>query len=133
MVSRRGVWPIRSGVEKPPSKASGFPVPRGTMVIRTSNFALVWVAGNAREVLTKGDYYQGKKSIPRPLQLIRHAGSGPPELTAHEALAITKMDWNNDALYDPAPVSISYSRRLARTIENVPDLPRNIYPYRLFK
>ena len=81
---------------------------------------------------SKGDYYQGKKSIPKPLQLVRHAGRGPLELTAHEALVLTKMDWNNDALYDPVPVSIRYSQRLARTIANVPDLPGNVYPYRLF-
>lgn len=128
----RGVWLIESGQKKPPTKPSGYPVPRGTMVVRSGNSALVWVAGNAPEVSTKGDYYQGKKSIPRPLQLIRHAGSGPLELTANEALALTKMDWNNDALYDPVPVSIRYSQKLARTIANVPDLPRNVYPYRLF-
>lgn len=128
----RGVWLIESGQQKPPTKPSGYPVPRGTMVVRSGNSALVWVAGNAPEVSTKGDYYQGKKSIPRPLQLIRHAGSGSLELTAHEALALTKMDWNNDALYDPVPVSIRYSQKLARTIANVPDLPRNVYPYRLF-
>lgn len=128
----RGVWLIKSGVREPPTKPSGYPVPRGTMVVRSGNSALVWVAGNAPTVSTKGDYYQGKKSIPRPLHLIRHAGSGPLELTAREALALTKMDWNNDALYDPVPVSIRYSQRLARTIANVPDLPRNVYPYRLF-
>ncbi|WP_062341845.1 hypothetical protein [Novosphingobium sp. CCH12-A3] len=130
--SWRGVWLIKSGRQSPPSWPSGYPVPRGTMVIRSGASALVWVAGNAPEVSTKGDYYQGKKSIPRPLQLIRHAGSGPLELTAREALALTKMDWNNDALYDPVPVSIRYSQRLARTIANVPDLPRSVYPYRLF-
>ena len=128
----RGVWLINSGQRMPPTRPSGYPVPRGTMVVRSGNSALVWVAGNAPEVSTKGDYYQGKKSIPRPLQLIRHAGSGPLELIAHEALALTKMDWNNDALYDPVPVSIRYSQKLARTIANVPDLPRNVYPYRLF-
>lgn len=128
----RGVWLISSGRKTPPSQPSGYPVPRGTCVIRSGNSALVWVAGNAPEVSTKGDYYQGKKSIPKPLQLIRHAGSGPLELSAHEALALTKMDWNNDALYDPVPVSIRYSQRLARTIANVPDLPKSVYPYRLF-
>lgn len=128
----RGVWLIESSQSRPPTRPSGYPVPRGTMVVRSGNSALVWVAGNAPEVSTKGDYYQGKKSIPRPLQLIRHAGRGPLELTAHEALALTKMDWNNDALYDPVPVSIRYSQRLARTIANVPDLPRRAYPYRLF-
>ncbi|MHC6158381.1 argonaute/piwi family protein [Bradyrhizobium elkanii] len=128
----RGVWLIESGRPKPPTKASGYPVPRGTVVIRSGNSALVWVAGNAPQVSSKGDYYQGKKSIPKPLQLIRHTGRGSLELTAHEALALTKMDWNNDALYDPVPVSIRYSQRLARTIANVPDLPGNVYPYRLF-
>ncbi|WP_244494318.1 MULTISPECIES: nuclease PIN [unclassified Ensifer] len=128
----RGVWLIDAGRTTPPSKPSGYPVPRGTVLVRSGNSALVWVAGNAPEVSSKGDYYQGKKSIPKPLQLIRHAGSGSLELTAHEALALTKMDWNNDALYDPVPVSIRYSQRLARTIANVPDLPGNVYPYRLF-
>jgi hypothetical protein len=128
----RGVWLIQSGRQTPPTKPSGYPVPRGTMVARSGTSALVWVAGNAPEVSTRGDYYQGKKSIPKPLQLIRHAGRGSLELIAHEALALTKMDWNNDALYDPVPVSIRYSQRLARTIANVPDLPGNVYPYRLF-
>lgn len=128
----RGVWLIESGRPNPPTRPSGYPVPRGTMVVRSGNSALVWVAGNAPQVSTKGDYYQGKKSIPKPLQLIRHAGRGSLELTAHEALALSKMDWNNDALYDPVPVSIRYSQRLARTIANVPDLPGKVYPYRLF-
>lgn len=128
----RGVWLIDSGRKNSPSKPSGYPVPRGTVVVRSGTSALLWVAGNAPEASTTGDYYQGKKSIPRPLLLTRHAGRGPLEVVAAEALALTKMDWNNDALYDPVPVSIRYSQRLARTIANVPDLPSNIYPYRLF-
>jgi hypothetical protein len=128
----RGVWLVNSGVADPPSKASGYPVPRGTLLTRSGVSALLWVAGNAPTVSTTGDYYQGKKSIPRPIMLTRHAGSGPFELTALEALALTKMDWNNDALYDPVPVTIKYSQRLARTIANVADLSGNTYPYRLF-
>jgi hypothetical protein len=53
-------------------------------------------------------------------------------MTALEALALTKMDWNNDALYDPVPVTIRYSKKLAKTIANVPNLPGNTFPYRLF-
>lgn len=128
----RGIWLIESGRAGPPSKPSGYPVPRGAVVIRSGTSALLWAAGNAPEVSTKGDYYQGKKSIPKPLNLVRHAGRGPLEVVAHEALALTKMDWNNDALYDPVPVSIRYSQKLARTIANVPDLPGKAYPYRLF-
>ena len=47
-------------------------------------------------------------------------------------MAMAKMDWNNDALYDPLLVTIMYSQRLPRTISNVPSLPAHGYPYRLF-
>jgi len=127
----RGVWLVEDG-RSSPTRPANYPVPRGTMVVRSGNSALIWVAGNAPGVSSKGDYYQGKKSIPKPLLLTRHAGSGPLEIIAHEALALTKMDWNNDALYDPVPVSIRYSQKLARIIANVPDLPGHVYPYRLF-
>lgn len=128
----RGVWQKRSVNPARRSEPDRFPVPRGTVFQRSGSSAFVWVAGNAPGASTSGNYYQGKKSIPRPLVLTRFAGSGPLELTALEALALTKMDWNNDALYDPVPVTIRYSQRLARTIANVPTLPGNTYPYRLF-
>jgi hypothetical protein len=128
----RGVWLVDSGNSNSPSKPAGYPVPRGTVLIRSGVSALLWAAGNAPGASTTGNYYQGKKSIPRPLVLTRHAGNGPLETTALEALALTKMDWNNDALYDPVPVTICYSQRLAQTIANVPELPGHTFPYRLF-
>lgn len=128
----RGVWMVADPNGSKPTKADGYPVPRGIVQIRSGTSCFVWVAGNAPGASTKGAYYQGGKSIPRPLVLTRHAGSGPLEIIALEALALTKMDWNNDALYDPVPVTIRYSQRLAKTIANVPELPGNIYPYRLF-
>jgi hypothetical protein len=83
---------------------------------------------------TSGAVASGRPAwaIPKPIRLTRHAGGGFLELAATEALALTKMDWNNDALYDPVPVTVRYSQRLARTIAHVPDLPRIEYPYRLF-
>lgn len=128
----RGVWLVDSRRPNPPSKPAMYPVPRGTMLARSGTSVLLWAAGNAPGASNTGDYYQGKKSIPRPLLLTRHAGRGPMETSALEALALTKMDWNNDALYDPVPVTIRYSQRLARTIANVSELPGNTYPYRLF-
>ena len=77
----RGVWWIDSGAVGPPSKPAGYPVPRRPVVIRSGTSALLWAAGNAPEVSIKGDYYQGKKSIPKPLNLVRHAGRGPREWT----------------------------------------------------
>jgi argonaute-like protein implicated in RNA metabolism and viral defense len=103
------------------------------MLTRTENSALVWVAGNA-PTAGLGDplYHQGAKSIPKPLNIIRHAGRGPLEVVALETVALTTMDWNNDALYDPVPVTIRYSQKLAKTIVNVPSLPGHHYPYRMF-
>lgn len=94
--------------------------------------ALLWVAGNAPSAVGGRDYFQGGKSIPKPIVLRRHLGRGPFDLLAIEAMALAKMDWNNDALYDPLPVTIMYSQRLSRTISNVPSLPGRSYPYRLF-
>ncbi|MEO1750053.1 hypothetical protein [Thiofaba sp. EF100] len=128
----RGVWLKESRIEGQRSEPDNYPVPRGTVLFRSGTSALVWVAGNAPRASLRNDYYQGKKSIPRPINITRHAGVGPMELTALEALALTKMDWNNDALYDPVPVTIRYSQRLARTIANEPTLPGNTYAYRLF-
>lgn len=128
----RGVWLKQSRVDGKQSEPDGFPVPRGTMLQHSGVSALIWVAGNAPRASSKGNFYQGGKSIPHPIKLVRYAGGGPLELTALEALALTKMDWNNDALYDPVPVTIRYSQRLARTIANVPTLPGKAYAYRLF-
>ena len=132
-VKWRGVWLRQSWRDGQASEPHGYPVHRGTMIPLSGTAALIWVAGNAPSVAQHGDsYYQGKKSIPSPLLMTRHMGRGPLELIATEILALTKMDWNNDALYDPVPVTIGYSQRLARTIANVPTLPRSVYPYRMF-
>ena len=132
-VKWRGVWLRASEKRGRRSEPHRYPVHRGTMIPLSGTEALVWAAGNAPSVAQRGDsYYQGGKSIPSPLLMTRHMGQGPLELIATELLALTKMDWNNDALYDPVPVTIRYSQRLAKTIANVPTLPRQVYPYRMF-
>lgn len=133
-VAWRGVWLHAPQDASSQSTPARFPVTRGTMAPLSGTETLLWVAGNAPAASESrySNYYQGEKSIPTPLLLRRYAGRGPLELIATEALALSKMDWNNDALYNPLPVTLSYARRLARTIAHVPALPRNVYPYRLF-
>lgn len=131
-VAWRGVWLKAPKSRDRKSEPDRFPVRRGTMLPLTGTSALLWIAGNAPAASSRGNYYQGGKSIPRPLQIKRHIGRGSLELAAAETLALSKMDWNNDALYDPVPVTVRYSQILARTIANVPTLPRQAYPYRLF-
>lgn len=131
-VAWRAVWLNTPRQRDQRSEPDSYPVRRGTMLPVSGVAALLWNAGDTAGISTRGHYYQGKKSIPRPVLLTRYAGSGPLEVPALEALALTKMDWNNDALYDPVPVTIRYSQLLARTIARVPWLPRNEYPFRLF-
>jgi argonaute-like protein implicated in RNA metabolism and viral defense len=94
--------------------------------------ALLWVAGNASEAtLTGRPYLQGGKGTPRPLLLTRHAGRGPLAEPAAQVLALSKMDWNTDALYGSLPVTVSYAQVLANVVkhEKLPPVP---YDYRLF-
>jgi hypothetical protein len=77
------------------------------MVMTSGSSALLWVAGSAPSAVGGRDYFQGGKSIPKPIVLRRHLGQGPFDLLALETMALAKMDWNNDALYDPLPVTIS--------------------------
>ena len=86
----------------------------------------------APAVAAKRGFYQGGKSIPRPLLLTRHAGRGPLEIVASEALALTKMDWNNDALYDPLPVTLEYAKVLSRVVKRMEGLGTNPYQFRFF-
>ena len=99
---------------------------------RPVSMALVRVAGNAPAVSQRGNFYQGGKSIPTPLLVCRQSGRASLEVIAAEVIALSKMDWNNDALYGPLPVTVRYAQRLARTIANVPTMRRAAYPYRLF-
>jgi hypothetical protein len=114
------------------SQPDGWPVMRGTLVPLSGQSVLLFVSGNAPGVSDKGNFFQGGKGIPRPITLVRHAGSGSLEVLGDDALALSKMDWNNDALYDPLPVTIRYSQVLARTIAHATVLPGGVYPYRLF-
>jgi hypothetical protein len=42
------------------------------------------------------------------------------------------MDWNNDALYDPLPVTMSYAKVLAGVVKRMPELGPAPYQFRFF-
>ena len=52
-----------------------FPVRRGSVVQLDNRKALVWCHGVTDAVIRGWRYYQGKRHIPAPLLLQRHAGS----------------------------------------------------------
>jgi len=119
-----------SGARK--GKAAAFPVSRGTLISLGPREALLWTHGDVRGIGERGAYFQGARSTPRPVRLVRHAGHGPWDETARAALALSKMDWNNDALYDPLPVTIGYAKVLARVVKRMRGLGSAPYQFRFF-
>lgn len=107
---------------------------RGTAFQLDGRSVLLWVGGNSPSATLTGrdNYFQGSKGTPRPLLLTRDAGSGSLSHVASQVLALSKMDWNTDSLYDALPCTIRYAGVLARTIKNMPELAPQPYDYRLF-
>jgi len=116
----------------PRSLPVGYPDQRGTVVYLSGRSVLLWIGGNTPDLVSGRSYFQGGNSMPGPLLLARFAGRGDLEGMALEVLALTKMDWNNDALFDPLPVTSKYSQALAKVISYTSALGSQAYPYRLF-
>jgi hypothetical protein len=111
--------------------ATSYPVERGSLVGLGPREALLWMHGDVQQVAERS-YFQGGRSTPRPIRLVRHAGHGPWDDTAVSALALSKMNWNNDALYDPLPVTMGYAKVLARVVKRMTGLGTAPYQFRFF-
>jgi hypothetical protein len=111
---------------------AGYPVGRGTVVGLSPFDALLWTHGDVSGISEGKSFFQGGRGTPRPIRLVRHAGHGPWDDTANAVLALSKMDWNNDALYDPLPVTIGYAKVLARVVKRMPGLGTAPYQFRFF-
>jgi hypothetical protein len=109
-----------------------FPVLRGSLVPLGARESLLWMHGSVQGISERGPYYQGKRSTPRPIRLVRHAGHGSWDESARSALALSKMNWNNDALYDLLPVTMSYAQVLARVVKRMAGLGTSPYQFRFF-
>ena len=129
-VSWRGVRIDRDGNKKQ-GRPANFPVARGTVLGVGPYEALLWTHGDVKGI-TERAYFQGSKSTPHPLRIVRHAGTGPWYDTSNAILALSKMDWNNDAIYNPIPVTIGYAKTLARVVKRLPSLGHIPYQYRFF-
>jgi hypothetical protein len=111
---------------------TAFPVQRGTVIGLGPLEALLWTHGDVRGISSRGSFFKGARSTPRPIRLVRHAGHGTWDETARAVLGLTKMNWNNDALYDRMPVTMSYANVLARVVKRMPGLGRAPYQFRFF-
>lgn len=112
--------------------AAAYPVSRGTAVGIGAREVLLWTHGDVKGISDRNSYFQGGKSTPQPVRLVRHAGHGAWDDTCRAALALSKMNWNNDALYDSLPVTMSYAKVLARVVKRMSGLGGTPYQFRFF-
>ena len=120
------------GVRIDSGSPAKFPIERGTLATLGGKEALLWIHGNLSGIDGNKPYFQGKRGTPLPVKLIRDAGHGPWDQTAAATLALSKMDWNNDAVYGQLPVTLSYAKVLANVIKRMPNLGSSAYEYRFF-
>ena len=124
------------GVELSPSRRNpwSYAIRRGTVLALDEFSRLIWVGGNAPAATLSGtrNYFQSGKGVPRPLLMTRWAGAGDLTRCAAEVVALSKLDWNNDALYNGVPVTVTYAQVLANVVKHVPTLPQVPFDYRLF-
>jgi len=108
-----------------------FPVARGTVIPVGDNEALLWVHGSAAALRNNWRYYQGKRRIPAPLMIRRHAGGTDLQTLASEILGLSKMNWNTFDLYTQVPVTIETSNKIARIGRLMEAYGDASYDYRL--
>jgi hypothetical protein len=111
---------------------SSYPAHRGTLLQLDGRTTLLWTQGNAPGAVGGKDFYKEGKGIPSPLLLRRFAGHGAWDGQAQAVMGLTKMNWNNDALYDRLPVTLAYAQVLARVVKRMPKLRSQPHQFRFF-
>jgi hypothetical protein len=112
--------------------AASYPCDRGIYQVLGSREILLWTQGNAKEASNGKDYFKEGKGIPAPLLLTRYAGRGGWSETCRALLGLTKMNWNNDGLYDRLPVTMAYAKTLADVVKRMPFIASHPYQVRFF-
>ncbi len=111
--------------------AGDYPVERGTVVVLEPHTAALWVHG-VTGGLDARRYYQGKRRIPAPLVVRRHAGTADLATIGAEILGLSKMNWNTFDLYTKLPTTIESSGCIARIGSRLERFGPTPYDYRLF-
>ncbi len=111
----------------------GFPVRRGLCFPVNNNTAYLFTHGIAPSVRSQNrKYFQGGKSIPLPLKVVRHYGTCDISLLATEILGLSKMNWNSFNLYSKLPCTIESSNEIARIGWLLSQFEGTLYDYRFF-
>ena len=109
-----------------------FPVRRGTAMKIDDFSALMWVHGATTALHPRFKYFQGKRRIPAPLVIRRHAGRTDLQPLAEEILGLSKMNWNTFDLYTKLPATLHSSSEIARIGSLLQRFGNSSYDYRLF-
>lgn len=109
-----------------------YPVRRGTAMKLDDFTALVWVHGATTALHPRLKYFQGKRRIPAPLTVRRHAGRSDLKRLAEEILGLSKMNWNTFDLYAKLPATVHSSNEIARIGSLLQRFGAASYDYRLF-
>ncbi len=109
-----------------------YPVRRGTAMKLDDFSALVWVHGATTALNPRFKYFQGKRRIPAPLTVRRHAGRSDLQRLAEEILGLSKMNWNTFDLYTKLPATVHSSNEIARIGSLLQRFGASSFDYRLF-
>lgn len=109
-----------------------YPVRRGTAMKLDDHTALLWVHGATTALNPNYKYFQGKRRIPAPLTIRRHAGRSDLVTVAQEILGLSKMNWNTFDLYTKLPATLHSSSQIAKIGSLLQRFGAASYDYRLF-
>jgi argonaute-like protein implicated in RNA metabolism and viral defense len=113
--------------------ADGFPVHRGLCFPQDERTMFIYTHGIAPSVRNPNyRYIQGGKTIPLPLKIVKHSGTGSMEQIATEVLGLSKMNWNSFGLYSKLPCTIESSNQIAKIGWLLSQYEGAIYDYRYF-
>lgn len=111
----------------------GYPVRRGVCFPINKNTAYLYTHGIAPSVRNPYlKYIKGGKSMPLPLKIVKHYGSGTLEQIAMEILGLSKMNWNSFELYSKLPCTIESSNTIAKIGWMLSQYNGAVYDYRYF-
>ena len=115
------------------SNVDGYPVRRGMCFPLTENTMYLYTHGIAPSVRNPNfKYFQGGKTVPLPLKVVRHYGSSDMAQIATEILGLSKMNWNSFNLYSKLPCTIESSNEIARIGWLLSHCEGSLYDYRYF-
>lgn len=114
------------------SSPAMYPCERGTYMPLGDREVLLWTQGDAPTIAAGKHFFKEGKGIPHPIIIKRFAGHGGWDFPVRSVLGLSKMNWNNDSLYDMMPITLRYASELARTIKDMPVVSARPYEFRLF-